>query len=329
MPALRLSSVVVAATAVALPLLLVQSADAAPRHERQRHAQKQVHKSAKKKPVAHRHHAPPRVAYRAAPRYVAAPAPVPAPMPAVAEPSFLSPYGWLITVNAKTFVSPRYTGSNTYSFIAFPTVSFRRPGDPPEWSSPDDNISYAAFSSGGVSAGPVIAYRGGRYDQGNRELWGVHNVRWTLEPGLFGQLWLIPDTLRARLEVRRGFRGEDGFVALVGMDWVTRWQNFTFALGPRFNFADGRSMRSRFGVTMADFLNNPVYAPHSPGAGLVSAGLYTSLTYRYSPEWAFTVHGGYDRLTGGAASSPIVRQTGNRNQFTVGVAASYTFQLTR
>lgn len=322
---LRLSSAVFAVSAVVLPALLVQSVEAAPRHERQRH----VHKSVKKKPVAHRHHAPPRHVYRPAPRYVAAPAPMPAPVTEPAAPSFFSPYGWLITVNAKTFVSPRFTGSDDYSFIAFPTVSFRRPGETPEWSSPDDNISFAAFSSSGFSAGPVVAYRGGRYDRGNRELWGVHNVRWTLEPGVFGQLWLIPDTLRARLEIRRGFRGEDGFVALLGADWVTRWQDFTFAIGPRFNFADARSMRSRFGVTTADFLANPVYAPHSPGAGLVSAGLYTSLTYRYSPEWAFTLHGGYDRLTGGAASSPIVRQTGSRNQFTVGVAASYTFQLSR
>ncbi|SED14353.1 Outer membrane scaffolding protein for murein synthesis, MipA/OmpV family [Beijerinckia sp. 28-YEA-48] len=271
---LRLPIAVFAASAVVLPAFLINTVEAAPRQERHQERHRHLHKTTKKRPhptVRRHHHAAPRPVYRPAPRYVAAPmpmsAPLSAPMPEPAAPSFFSPYGWLITVNAKTFVSPRFTGSDNYSFIAFPTVSFRRPGEAPEWSSPDDNISFAAFSSGGVSAGPVVAYRGGRYDQGNRELWGVHNVRWTLEPGLFGQIWLVPDTLRARLEIRRGFRGEDGFVALLGADWVTRWQQFTFAIGPRFNFADGRSMRSRFGVTATDFLANPVYAPHAPGRG--------------------------------------------------------------
>jgi outer membrane protein len=175
----------------------------------------------------------------------------------------------------------------------------------------------------------VVTYRGGRYDGGNRELLGIHNVRWTLEPGVFASVWLLPDVLRAKVELRRGFRSEDGFVASFGADWLTNWQAFTFAIGPRANFADARSMRSRFGVTVQDSINNPVFAAYQPGAGLYSAGAYGSLTWRYSKDWSFVAYGGWDRLTNGAANSPIVRATGSRNQFTAGVTASYTFQLER
>jgi outer membrane protein len=277
-----------------------------------------------KKPVA-RHYAAPRrqPVYRAMPQQVYAPA----PQQAVVSP--YSPYGWLITVNAKTYVTPRYVGADRYSFIAFPTLSFRRPGEPLQWSSPDDSIGFAAFSSGAFNIGPVVTYRGGRYDGGNRELLGIHNVRWTLEPGVFASVWLLPDVLRAKVELRRGFRSEDGFVASFGADWLTNWQAFTFAVGPRANFADARSMRSRFGVTVQDSINNPVFAAYQPGAGLYSAGAYGSLTWRYSKDWSFVAYGGWDRLTNGAANSPIVRATGSRNQFTAGVTASYTFQLER
>ncbi|MDF2117983.1 MipA/OmpV family protein [Roseiarcaceae bacterium H3SJ34-1] len=281
-----------------------------------------------KKPAV-RHAAAPRrhPVYRAMPAVMPQQSFAPAPQQTVVSP--FSPYGWLITVNAKTFVSPRYVGADRYSFIAFPTLSFRRPGEPLQWSSPDDSVGFAAFSSGGFNIGPVVAYRGGRYDGGNRELMGIHNVRWTLEPGVFASVWLLPDVLRAKVELRRGFRSEDGFVASFGADWLTNWQDFTFAIGPRADFADARSMRSRFGVTAQDSLNNPVFAAYQPGAGLYSAGAYGSLTWRYSKDWSFTAHGGWDRLTNGAANSPIVKATGSRNQFSVGVNASYTFQLER
>jgi outer membrane protein len=108
---------------------------------------------------------------------------------------------------------------------------------------------------------------------------------------------------------------------------VTRWRDLTFAIGPRLNLADARFMRLRFGVTAADNVNNPAFAAYRPGGGVYSAGAYGSLTWRYSERLAFTAHGGWERLTGRAAASPIVRQAGARDQFTAGLTASYTFQL--
>lgn len=236
-----------------------------------------------------------------------------------------SPYGWLVTVNAKGVISPKFTGAGSYGFIGYPTLSFRRPGAPVVWSSPDDSISYGVVETERFVIGPLIAYRGGRYSTNAPALRGIHKPRWTLEGGVFADVWLVPELLRARVELRRGFREEDGFVAILGADWVTRVGPWTFAVGPRARIGDGRFMRNQFGVTALDNARNPRFARHRPGGGFYAVGAYGSATYRFNEQWAATLHGGYDRLTAGAATSPIVRQEGSRNQWMLGAIVSYTF----
>jgi outer membrane scaffolding protein for murein synthesis (MipA/OmpV family) len=275
-----------------------------------------------KKPSAHVWRAP---APLHAPAAYAAPvaAPAPAPAPSAAR--------WLVTVNAKLIVSPDYPGAARYSVIGFPTLSFRHPGDPQIWTSPDDHISLPLYKTPLFALGPVLSYSGGRYDMINPvgPLKGVHDVLWTLDAGLFAEVWLLPDTLRARGEIRHGFRGADGFVATLGGDWVSHAGRFTFGLGPRLNFGDGKFMNEVFGVTAADAVAMPVFTPYRPSGGLYSAGLYASATYKQSEQWSYTVQGGYNRLTGQAAASPIVGVSGSTNQWIVGATASYTFELQR
>ncbi len=236
-----------------------------------------------------------------------------------------NPYGWLVTVNAKGVISPKFTGSGSYGFIGFPTLSFRRPGAPVVWSSPDDSISFRAIETERYALGPVVAYRGGRYAADAPTLRGLHKPRWTLEGGVFADVWLVPELLRGRVELRRGFRDADGFVAILGADWVTRLGALTIAVGPRARLGDGRFMRNQFGVTALDNARNPRFAPHRPQGGLYAVGAYASANYRINDQWSTTLHGGYDRLTAGAAKSPIVRQEGSRNQWMLGAIVSYTF----
>ena len=104
---------------LAIQLVPYEAAAAQSRHSKSHHARKPV-----KKPAV-RHYAAP----RRQPVYVPQQSFAPAPQQTVVSP--FSPYGWLITVNAKTYVTPRYVGADRYAFIAFPTLSFRRPGEPP------------------------------------------------------------------------------------------------------------------------------------------------------------------------------------------------------
>ncbi len=236
--------------------------------------------------------------------------------------------GWLVTVNAKAFLSPRYIGAKTYSVIGFPTLSFRRAGTPQIWSSPDDSINYAVVETPRFSFGPVINYRGGRYADAGHELNGVHKSRWTLEPGIYGDFWVVPDMLRLHAEIRRGFRKEDGFVGSLGADVVGRYDRFTFGIGPRIKLGNDHFIDSQFGITPEDALRNGVFAPFKAQGGIYAVGAYGSVVYKQSEQWSYTLHGGYDRLTQDAARSPITRTSGSRNQYTLGAGVSYTFGWT-
>ena len=259
-----------------------------------------------------------RHARQAPPRRAVAPVAV-APAPAA------NPYGWLVTVNAKGVLSPKFAGASRLGFAGYPTLSFRRPGAPVIWSSPDDSIDFALIRTERLALGPALNFRSGRSARDNPELAGVHRTRWTLEGGVFADLWLLPNALRARAELRRGFRREDGLVASLGADYVTQVGAWTLAAGPRLKLADARFMRLHFGVTADDAARNPRFAPYRPGSSLYAVGLYASATHRINEQWSYTLHGGYDRLRGSAAASPIVKQAGSRNQFTLGAILSYTF----
>lgn len=234
---------------------------------------------------------------------------------------------WVVTVKGNLRVSPKWSGSDDHTFIGFPSLSFRRPGTTPRWSSPDDSIGYRIDMNDVFSFGPVVSYRSGRYDGSNRELTGIHDVRWTLEPGVFLQVWAVPDTLRARIEIRRGFREKDGFVADIGADWVNKFGALTVAVGPRVSLADGSFMRNQYGVTELDAYRNGQVTAYKATSGFKSAGVLASASYRFNEQWDTTVYGGYSRLVGDAAKSPVVKRFGDRDQWTVGATVGYSFNF--
>ncbi|HRK23593.1 MAG TPA: MipA/OmpV family protein [Beijerinckiaceae bacterium] len=234
--------------------------------------------------------------------------------------------GYIVTVKANAFASPKWQGAGVMSAIAYPTVSFRKVGEAPKFSSPDDGIGFGLLDNKVFTAGPVFRYVGGRYDGSDKDLRGIHDARWTLESGLFADAWITPN-LRARAEIRRGFREKDGFAANLGLDLVNSFNSWTVALGPRLAFGDGSYMRNHFGVTARDAALNPRVYKYRAKSGMKSVGIYASATYKFSDTWSATLHGGYDRLVRSAANSPITARLGSTNQYTVGLTLSYSFPM--
>ena len=56
-------------------------------------------------------------------------------------------------------------------------------------------------------------------------------------------------------------------------------------------------------------------------------GATTSLSYQFSPRWGIQAYGRWERLVGDAGRSPLIRTYGSRDQFSAGLALSYTFGL--
>jgi outer membrane scaffolding protein for murein synthesis (MipA/OmpV family) len=231
---------------------------------------------------------------------------------------------WIVTVTGNAKVGPSYPGADDLSFIAFPSFSIRRVGEPKRFTTPDDGFSLPVYDTETLRAGITGRFRGGRYLETDRRLFGLEDVKWAVEPGLFVEFWPT-QILRMRAELRRGVNGHDGIVGDVGADLVGRFGRFTVSAGPRLALGDQEFMRTYFGVTPFEAAANGLVTPYRPSGGIVSVGASSALTYDWSEQWSTTVSASYSRLVGDAADSPIVKRFGSENQFSFGASVSYSF----
>jgi len=235
--------------------------------------------------------------------------------------------GWIITLGGSFEMGPKYDGANSIGPSFMPSISWRRAGEEAGFSAPDDGLDFALYETDRFSVGVVGSYRAGRYASSNGKLFGLRDVPWSIEAGAFAEYWLVPDRLRTRIEVRQGFNGHHGVVADLSADWVERLGSFTFAVGPRLSLGTAPFMRRQFGVLPYEAALNGLVTPYKPGGGAKSVGLASSLEYAWSPSFSTTLFARYDRLVGEAAKSPLVDTIGQRNQFSVGVGVSYSFNV--
>lgn len=235
--------------------------------------------------------------------------------------------GWIVTLGGSLQLGPRYDGANSAGLSFMPSLSWRKADEPEGFSAPDDGLDFALYETDRFSVGVVGSYRSGRYSSSSPRLFGLRDVPWAIEAGAFAEFWPIADKLRTRIEVRQGFYGHHGVVADVFVDWVEHIGKFTLAIGPRLSLGDASFMRRNFGVLPEEAALNGFLAAYRPGGGVKSAGLAGSAEYAWSPSWSTTLFARYDRMLDEAARSPLVSTIGQRNQFTIGVGASYSFQI--
>jgi len=229
-----------------------------------------------------------------------------------------------VTLGIGPEMMPSFPGSK--GFRAVPTAHFGW-GKTDPFYAPDDGFDVALFNNGTVAFGPVARVREQRsLGNGNANFYGIHDIGWTFEIGGFGELWLA-DFLRTRAEVRQGVNGHNGLVADVMIDYVYRSGPWTASIGPRLAFGNNTFMRAFFSVTPWEAqLNGRVY-PYQANGGLASLGTMLSVKYQFTPTWSFNLFGGYNRLMGSAADSPIPNRLGSSNQWTTGGIIAYTFDL--
>lgn len=231
--------------------------------------------------------------------------------------------GWIVTIKATAIAQPEYEGSDDYSAVAYPSISFRRADAPYRFSAPDDGISFGLVEFDKLRMGVVGRFRGERDNDGERS--GLDEVDWTIEAGVFAEYWAF-DWLRARVEVRRGFNGHEGFVADAGLDGVMNHGAWVLSAGPRIGFGDSEYMGTYFDVSADEaFDNAAIDETYEADAGVRYVGLAGAATYTFNEQWATTIFASYNHLVGDAADSPIVRELGSEHQFQVGLSLAYSF----
>ncbi|MGQ0446596.1 MAG: MipA/OmpV family protein [Beijerinckiaceae bacterium] len=239
--------------------------------------------------------------------------------------------GWTITLGIGPQVFTSFPGANSVSIWPTGYISYRRPGEPAPFVSPDDGFGIALLDLPWIKAGPVARFINQRTLSGgfgtignNYNFFGLPDVGFTAELGGFLELWPV-DFLRARLEARQGVSGAQGFDGNIELDLVQRYGAYTFAAGPRFQLGDDQFVSSYFSVTPGQALLNGRVFPYQARGGLVAVGGLGSIKYDFDPTWSTTVFGGVNRFVSSAGGSPIPNLLGSLNNMTAGVIVAYTF----
>jgi MipA family protein len=197
-----------------------------------------------------------------------------------------------------------------------------RGDDPFKFEAPDDGFGIEIINSNGFSFGPIANFEDARSAEDVGA--ALPEIDFSAELGAVIK-YELGDRWRIRGELRKGLTGHKGWVGVAGADVIWRdADRWLFSIGPRVTWSDDRYQDAWFSVAPADAGPSGLPAFDADG-GIQAYGATASAITQFSRRWGLSAYAKYDRLTGDAADSPIVLVYGSRDQFSGGVALTYTF----
>ncbi|TYC53644.1 MipA/OmpV family protein [Rhodobacterales bacterium] len=225
---------------------------------------------------------------------------------------------FVVDLGVGAMLKPRYESADSYLVYPFPIIAVGR------FYLPGLGQVVDGRRKNGIFVYPSFNFIGERDPDDSSDLTGTDKVDWALELGLGGGF--RTQYFRAFGELRQGFNGHHGQVGRLGLDGIVypaeKWE---VSFGPRADFASQDYMETYFGVTNQEAANSGGnLTAFDPGAGFKSVGLAARASYDWNDDVRLHLQGGYDRLIGDAADSPIAKN-GSENQFSVGLGVTYRF----
>ncbi|MCO5159022.1 MAG: MipA/OmpV family protein [Aquamicrobium sp.] len=244
--------------------------------------------------------------------------------PAAAESWFSG--DWYIKVGGAVLNAPKFEGASGRVFSFQPMISIGKAGPSARFSSRNDNISWAFVDNGTFRAGAAGKLIWGRDDDTHRAVRGLSEVRFGGEAGIFAEIYPT-DFMRLRGEVRHGIRSHDGVVVDLAADaFMDVTDTIQISGGPRASWASAGYYDAYYGVDADEALASGL-GRYDPGSGMKSWGVGGAVTWKTTDQLTTSVFAEYQRLTGPAADSSLVRQRGSRDQLLIGASASYRFDF--
>ncbi len=233
---------------------------------------------------------------------------------------------WTVMVGAGGEYKPDFEGAKRSMLSPVPIFSLRRAGSTEQFRGPRDSASIALIDFGDLRAGPAAKFRLARNANSYSELNGLGDVKAAVELGGFVEYFPV-DWFRVRAEARQGFGGHHGVVADVSADVIVPvMQRFIISAGPRFTWESTKATSPYFGIDAVQAAASGLPAFNAKG-GAHSVGAGAQVSYRIDPQWEVHSYVEYERLLGDAAKSPLVAVRGSANQTTIGIGASYSFDV--
>lgn len=231
---------------------------------------------------------------------------------------------WTFTLGVEGGVWPSYDGSNRSRIIPFPIFDARRAGTPRQFRARLDGASVGIVETGAFRLGPTAKIKLPRRESDDLDLRGLGDIGWAVEIGGFAEYWPV-QWLRTRAELRQGFGGHHGIVTELTSDLVAPvTPKLMLSGGPRMTIASGAAMSPYFSITPAQSVASGLPVFDARG-GVRSYGAGAQARYEWSQQWASHLFVEYERLTASAADSPLVSLRGSRDQVSIGIGLSYSF----
>jgi outer membrane scaffolding protein for murein synthesis (MipA/OmpV family) len=230
---------------------------------------------------------------------------------------------WDITLGAGAAYRPRFESGKRYRAFAVPNVDIT-------WRdtvflSTEDGFGVNALQFGDFSAGPYLQWSDGRNQRVSQRLNGLGDVEGVLQGGLFARYgdddrWQIFAKIWEDLSHdRSGTTVEVG--GSLTLPLSTRMALRLRATG---SWSDADALRPFYGVSAAQSARSglPIFNAES---GFRDFTFEPSLNYALDAHWSLSAIGGYRRLLSAVSESPLVRNGGDADQFSVGLLLNYHF----
>lgn len=223
--------------------------------------------------------------------------------------------GWLKTVDGASISTPSFPGSDSYTFITVPAFSVSSPGVADRLIAPDNALSLQLFSPDpSFSVGVVSRFNG----VSNFSGFGSTDNNWSVQPGVYFEMWPQTDNFRIRGELRQAADGLSGVIGTVGADFVQRIGKFTISAGPHMSLSGNANSDGDYGIAnLAGGYNN---------RSLGAAGI---VRFAASGAWTTSVYANYDRIMTGQPNEMSPRNAMFSDQVTIGASFNVTFPTAR
>lgn len=243
-----------------------------------------------------------------------------------------APAGWRVGIGLAPVISPVFEGADDYGLSIFPDLRFQYRER--LFASVPEGVRYRLVDGPHLKAGPIARIRFGREeDNGGSpflisgsadDLAGLGDVDAAAELGGFASY--RRDAWRVRAELRQGVGGHDGLVGDLALDYTGGDRGWRYAVGPRMRFGSADFVATYFGVDARQSTRSGLPTFDADG-GVNSVGLGFSAVIPQGRRLTLVLFGGYDRLLGDIADSPLVERRGSPNQFAAGASLSWQFDF--
>jgi len=227
------------------------------------------------------------------------------------------------TAGVAVSVSPEYEGSDEYSVTAIPLI-FPSFGSATKFIDVRgaDNVRLKLFNTEQFEIGPLAGYKFDREEEDGSKLAGLGDVDGGLVLGGFARVALLPSLYAGISYHRTVTGGVDGGQLRFGLEYEAQaTQKVSIFARTGATYADDAYMDAYFGVTSSQSARSTAgLQAYDADAGIKDVYVNAGAKIQLSDRWSMNVKGGYSRLIGDAADSPVIE---TEDQFSGSLGVTY------